>query len=151
MLFVASTWLYESAHEFLHSRWYECVVFYRTEPPIEVMSGADKNKTKLAVELVRKGATMLGEPCAKCGGIKVSYHGKVYCTGHEDLSSVVSAETMSIETVQAGMREVLLSKLSETASLLGQEKDSVRQEQLVSLMTKYYDLLEKLPQKQQRP
>lgn len=115
------------------------------------MSGTSKDKMKLAVELVRKGATMLGEPCAKCGGVKVSYHGKVYCTGHEDLSSVVATETVSIDVVLAEMREVLLSKLNEAASSLGQEKDGARQELLVSLMTKYYDLLEKLSQRQQRP
>ncbi|MGD0145483.1 MAG: Sjogren's syndrome/scleroderma autoantigen 1 family protein [Nitrososphaerales archaeon] len=115
------------------------------------MSGANKDKMNLAVELVRKGATMLGEPCPKCGGVKVSYHGKVYCTGHEDLSSVVAAETVSMVTVLAGMRETLLSKLSEATSSLGQEKDSAKQEQLVTLMTKYYDLLEKLSQSQQRP
>ena len=57
---------------------------------------------------------------------------------------MVAAETVSIDVVLAGMREVLLSKLNEVASSLGQEKDGVRQEQLVSLMTKYYDLLEKL-------
>ena len=115
------------------------------------MSGATKDKMKLAVELVRKGATILGEPCVKCGGIKVSYHGKVYCTGHEDLSSVVAAETVSMDTVLAGMREALLSKLSEVTSSLDREKDSAKQEQLVSLMTRYYDLLEKLSQRQQRP
>jgi len=115
------------------------------------MSRADRDKMKLSVELVRKGATILGEPCAKCGGIKVRYHGQVYCTGHEDLSSVVAVETVSEDTVIAGMREVLLSKLGEASTSLGQEKDSAKQEQLVSLMTKYYDLLEKLAQRQQRP
>ena len=115
------------------------------------MSGASKDKVKLAVELVRKGATMLGEPCAKCGGVKVSYLGKVYCTGHEDLSSVVAAETVSMDTVVAGMREILLTKLQEAVSALGQEKDSTKQEELVSLLAKYYDLLEKLPRRQQRP
>jgi UPF0148 protein len=115
------------------------------------MSGANRDKMKLAVELVRKGATMLGEPCAKCGGVKVSYHGRVYCTGHEDLSSVAAAETVSMDTVLAGMREALLSKLSEATSSLDQEGDSAKQEQLVSLMTKYYDLLEKLSQRKQRP
>jgi UPF0148 protein len=115
------------------------------------MSGANKDRMKLAVELVRKGATMLGEPCTKCGGVKVSYHGRVYCTGHEDLTSVIAAETVSMDTVLEGLREVLLSKLNEAASSLGQEKDSTKQEQLVSLMTKYYDLLEKLSQRQQRP
>jgi UPF0148 protein len=115
------------------------------------MSGATRDKMKLAVELVRKGATILGEPCAKCGGIKVSYHGKVYCTGHEDLSSVVAAETVSMDLVLAGMKEALLSKLSEATSSLGQEQDSAKQEQLASLMTKYYDLLEKLSRRRQRP
>ena len=111
----------------------------------------NRDKMKLSVELVRKGATMLGEPCAKCGGIKVSYHGRVYCTGHEDLSSVVAAETVSMDTVLAGMREVLLLKLNEVTSSLGQEKDNAKQEQFASLMTKYYDLFEKLSQRQQRP
>jgi UPF0148 protein len=115
------------------------------------MSRVSKDKMKIAVELVRKGATMLGEPCTKCGGIKVSYHGKVYCTGHEDLSSVVTAETVSTDTVLAGMREVLLSKLNEAVSMLGQEGNGAKQEQLVSLMAKYYDLLEKLSHRQQRP
>ena len=111
----------------------------------------DRDKMKLAVELVRKGATMLGEPCPKCGGIRVSYHGKVYCTGHEDLASVVAAETVSAATVLAAMKEAVISKLNETTSALGQERDISKQEQLVSLMTKCYDLLEKLSQKQQRP
>jgi UPF0148 protein len=115
------------------------------------MSGTSKDKMKLAVELVRKGATMLGEPCPKCGGVKVSYHGRVYCTGHEDLSSVVATETVSMDVTLAGMKETLLSKLSEATSSLGQENDTVKQEQLVSLMTKYYDLLAKLFQGQQRP
>ncbi len=115
------------------------------------MSGASRDKMKLAVELVRKGATMLGEPCTKCGGVKVSYHGRVYCTGHEDLSSVVAAETLSMDVVLARTREVVLSKLNEAASSLDQEKDRSRQEQLMSLMTRYYDLLEKLSQRQQRP
>jgi UPF0148 protein len=106
---------------------------------------------KLAVELVRKGGTMLAEPCTKCGGVRVSYHGKVYCTGHEDLAGVAAAETVPLDTVLAGMTGVLTSKLGEVATLLGQEKDPVKQEQLAALMTKYFDLLERLSQKQQRP
>jgi UPF0148 protein len=113
------------------------------------MSRPDKDRMKLAVELVRKGGTMLGEPCTKCGGVRVSYHGRVYCTGHDDLSTVTSAETVPMETVLVGVKDVLVSKLSEAAAQLGQEKDTAKQEQLVSLMTKYYDLLERLSQKRQ--
>ncbi len=109
------------------------------------MSRVGKDKMKLAVEVVRKGATILGEPCPQCGGIQVRYHGKVYCTGHEDLSSVVKAEIVSMETVVAEIRQVLISKLNEAASSLGTEKDGAKQDQLASLMTKYFDLLQKLP------
>jgi len=48
-------------------------------------------------------------------------------------------------TVQ--LREVLLAKLNETTAALGAEKDASKQAQLVSLAAKYFDLLQKLPQK----
>jgi len=112
---------------------------------------SDKDRMRLAVVLVRKGGTMLGEPCSKCGGVRVSYHGKIYCTGHEDLSVVVPTETVPVDTIIANLKDVLLLKLNEAATLLRQEEDSAKQEQLASLMMKYYDLLEKLAQKQQRP
>jgi UPF0148 protein len=111
------------------------------------MSGAGRSKMKLAAELVRKGGTILGEPCRQCGGILVRYRGKVYCTGHEDLSEVLKAEGVSFDTVVAQAREVLVAKLSEASALLEGEKDPAAQDRLVSLMGKYYDLLEKLPKK----
>ena len=126
-------------------------VFYRRKPDGRALSKPRRNRMEVAVELVRKGATLLGEPCPKCGGIQVRYHGKVYCTSHEDLTPVLIAETLSMETVIAGMEEALLSKLNEAALSLGAEKDGERQDQLVSLMTKYFDLLQKLPQKRQSP
>ncbi len=102
---------------------------------------------KLAAELVSKGAAMLADPCPQCGGIQVRYHGKVYCTSHDDLSSLTKAATVSYDTVVAQMREVLLARLNETAATLGSEKDAARQDQLVSLAIKYFELLQKLPQK----
>jgi UPF0148 protein len=110
------------------------------------MSGTRKDNMRLAAELVSKGATMLSEPCPRCGGIQVRYHGKVYCTNEDDMSKVSTAGALSLETVSAGMREVLLAKLNEAAMSLGTEKDGAKQDQLVSLMAKYFDLLQKLPQ-----
>ena len=112
------------------------------------MSSAAKDNLKIAAELVSKGATMLGEPCPKCGGIQVRYRGKVYCTNHEDLSTIATSEQLSMETVAARMREVLLAKLNESATILGGERDAAKQDQIVSLMSKYFELLQKLPQKQ---
>jgi len=90
----------------------------------------------------------LAEPCQQCGGIQVRFHGKTYCTNHEDLSQLLVVQPVSYESVVASMREQLLSKLNETVTLLEKEKDPAKQEQLVSLMTKYFDLLQKAVKKE---
>jgi hypothetical protein len=41
------------------------------------------------------------------------------------------------------MREQLLTKLSESIALLEKEKDPAKQDQIVSVMAKYFDLLQK--------
>jgi uncharacterized Zn finger protein (UPF0148 family) len=111
------------------------------------LSGAFRNKTRLAAELVSRGGTMLAEPCPQDGGIQVRYHGKVYCTSHDDLSSITMAATVSYDTVIAQLREVILTRLSETTAALGMERDATKQDQLVSLALKYFELLQRLPQK----
>lgn len=102
---------------------------------------------KAAAELVSRGATMLAEPCPHDGGVQVRYRGKVYCTTHDDLSSISTAGAVSYETAVAQSREVLLTKLNEAAVALGAEKDRDKQEQLVSLMARCFDLLQKLSAK----
>lgn len=109
------------------------------------MSKGGKNGTRLAAELISKGATMLSEPCPQCGGIQLRYHGKVFCATHDDLSSVARLGAASVEAVVAAMREVILAKLGEAAAALDGEGDLQKQDQLVSLMTKYFDLLQKFP------
>jgi UPF0148 protein len=111
------------------------------------LSRSSKDKMKLTVELVRKGAAILGEPCQTCGGVQVRYHGKNYCTSHDDLSAVLSEREVSYDSVVGSLRQLLLSKLTESIGLLEKEKDGAKQDELVSLMTKYFDLLEKLHQK----
>ena len=111
------------------------------------MSVSSKDRMKLAAELVSRGATMMAEPCPRDGGIQVRYRGKVYCTTHDDLSAITMAAAISLDTVVAQLREVLLAKLNETTAALGTEKDAARQDQLVSLAAKYFELLQKLPQK----
>ena len=102
---------------------------------------------KVSVELVRKGATLLAEPCKQCGGVQIRFHGKVYCTNHEDLQSLLTEERASYDFVVESMKELLVSKLNEANLLLEKERDTVRQEQLVSLMSKYFDLLQRISQK----
>jgi UPF0148 protein len=102
---------------------------------------------KLAAQLVRRGATMLAQPCQKCGGIQVRFKGKTYCTGHDDLSTILATEQLDYDSVVTNMRALLLSKLDESAKALENETDHGKQDQLVSLMTKYFELLQKSSQK----
>ena len=102
---------------------------------------------RLAADLVSKGATMLADPCPQDGGIQVRYRGKVYCATHDDLLAITSATAVTIDGVTARMRAVILSRLNEAAAALEVEKDVAKQEQLVTVMTKYFELLQRLPQK----
>lgn len=99
---------------------------------------------QLTVELMRRGAVMLKEPCPTCNGVQVKYKGKTYCTAHEDLSGVLSAREVTYADVAANLKEMLLAKLKESVVLLETEKDPAKQDQLISFMTKSVDLLNKL-------
>ena len=52
---------------------------------------------------------------------------------------------VSLEGVVAQLRDVLLAKLNETTAALGTEKDAAKQDQLVTLAAKYFELLQNLP------
>jgi len=108
------------------------------------MSNKSREKMQLTVELMRRGAVMLKEPCPTCNGVQVKYKGKTYCTAHEDLIAVLSAKEVSYSDVAASLKDMLLVKLKECMALLENERDPVKQDQLVSFMTKSVDLLNKL-------
>jgi UPF0148 protein len=101
-------------------------------------------KTQLTVELMRRGAVMLKEPCPVCNGVQLRYKGKVYCSNHDDLSLALQAKEMSFPDVANDLRNLLLTKLRESMSLLEGEKDLEKLDRLVSLMTGYVELVRKL-------
>ena len=86
------------------------------------------------------------EPCPVCGGVQIRYHGKVVCMNHDDLSGVLSTEDVTYEGVTSALRLLLLSKAREAAEQLEKEEDVLKEDQLVSLLSKYMDLLQKLPE-----
>jgi UPF0148 protein len=105
-----------------------------------MMSGS-REKMQLTVELMRRGAVMLKEPCPVCNGVQIRFRGKVYCTNHDDVEAALSAKEITYGDVTSGLRDVLLGKLKDGTVALEREKDPQKQEQLVSLMIKYMDLL----------
>ena len=101
-------------------------------------------KTKTTVELMRRGAVMMKEPCQVCNGVQLRYKGRVYCTNHDDLQAALQAKEILYPDVAEDLKNLLLVKLKESMSLLENEKDSGELDTLVSLMTRYVELLRKL-------
>jgi UPF0148 protein len=101
-------------------------------------------KTKTTVELMRKGAVMMKEPCSVCNGVQLRYKGRVYCTNHDDLSVALQAKEILFPDVSEDLKNLLLAKLKESISLMENERDFEKLDRLVSLMTKYVELLRKL-------
>lgn len=101
-------------------------------------------KTKTTVELMRKGAVMIKEPCSVCNGVQLRYKGRVYCTNHDDLTVALQAKEILFPDVAEDLKNLLLVKLKESMSLLENERDSEKLDRLVSLMTRYVELLRKL-------
>jgi UPF0148 protein len=101
-------------------------------------------KTKATVELMRRGAVIIKEPCPVCNGVQLRYKGRVYCTNHDDLTVALQAKEILFPDVAEDLKNLLLVKLKESMSLLEKERDSNKLDELVSLMTKYVELLRKL-------
>jgi uncharacterized Zn finger protein (UPF0148 family) len=101
-------------------------------------------KTKTTVELMRRGAVMRKEPCPVCNGVQLRYKGRVYCTNHDDLTVALQAREILFPDVAEDLKNLLLVKLKETMVLAENERDSEKLDRLVSLMTRYVELLRKL-------
>jgi UPF0148 protein len=101
-------------------------------------------KTKVTVELMRRGAVMIKEPCPVCNGVQLRYKGRVYCTNHDDLTVALQAKEILFPDVAEDLKNLLLVKLKESMSLLENERDFERLDRAVSLMTRYVELLRKL-------
>jgi UPF0148 protein len=93
---------------------------------------------------MRRGAVMIKEPCSVCNGVQLRYKGRVYCTNHDDLTVALQAKEILFPDVAEDLKNLILVKLKESMSLLENERDFEKLDQLVSLMTRYVELLRKL-------
>lgn len=102
-------------------------------------------KTKLTsmADLMRKGASLLKEPCPKCGGIQARYKNRTLCISCDDFSDLSALEAPSPSEVIAELSDLLVEKMNETSLLLKREADVSQQTQLVSLLLKYIELFDK--------
>lgn len=109
------------------------------------MAEAGKQKLGRAVELLRKGATLLEEACPKCGGVMIRYKGRRYCVNCDSITTpTVEADFEGVFAEAVGsLRKLVLKKVEQVAGSLKEEVDIERQLQLASLLSRYLELLEK--------
>ncbi len=81
-----------------------------------------KEKRALVAEIMRRGGTLLAEPCPKCGGIMIKYKGKTFCPNCDNINSLEELEgkTESKPTDLQEINELILKRL---LSVLKQQTD----------------------------
>ena len=135
------------------------------------MSSQADNKQRIvsSADLLKRGASLLGEACPRCGGVQVKFKGNVYCLNEDDLSELLStgttqtgtpnsnatgsgsnlsSESAKVETKRSSsseqVRSILEEKLKKLSKQLDESNDIEEQTKLLELISKYVDTLNKL-------
>jgi len=94
---------------------------------------------------LRRGATLLQEPCEKCGGLQFQYQGKTSCLNCDDLSDTSTAQIVKESPVQdVSLSSLVKVKLDRAVLLLKTEEELERQNKLADLILKYIEILSKI-------
>ena len=106
--------------------------------------------------LLRRGGTLLQEPCPKCGGVQIRFVGKTYCMNEDDLEAALSPKPAAIQPEPVAkklpksdsgsntLRVLLQNKLDVVSKQLDSTTDLQEQAKLLDLISKYIETLEKL-------
>jgi Uncharacterized Zn-finger containing protein len=71
---------------------------------------------------MRRGGTLLAEPCPKCGGIMLKYKGKTFCPNCDNIKSIEELEGKS-ETKPTDLQEIDDLLLRRLLNVLKQQPD----------------------------
>ena len=106
-----------------------------------------KELTKKAVEMLLKGATLVGEPCPYCKGVRVMKDGSALCVTcgkeaeDEKDESILSKTPQKTESVPI---ENLDQKIKNLTEDLQHEKDFEKQKQILNTLNEIIAIKEKL-------
>jgi UPF0148 protein len=84
-------------------------------------------------EMLKKGATLLREPCPECGGILLRYKGKDVCPSCSGLTTIEELEETPAagETPSKRRAEIVAKVLDESLAQLAREKDPAKRLKLL--------------------
>jgi UPF0148 protein len=104
--------------------------------------------TKKAVEMLLKGATLLGQPCPYCSGVRVMKEGHALCIscGREPEKKEIPEYKQQI--VETELEDTLRKKLVELSKELKEETNYETQQQILRSMNCIIETIDKLRNKQ---
>ena len=99
--------------------------------------------TKRAAEMLLQGATLLGQPCPYCSGVRVMKEGHALCVSCG--SEPQKREMPKTENIsRQKLKEILEGKLSLLSGELEKESDHIKQQEIMKSINSILEAIEKL-------
>lgn len=101
--------------------------------------------TKRAVDMLLHGASLLGQPCPYCSGVRVMKDGHALCTncGREPQKRSMPAQGTGA-AARSDLRTVLEDKMSVLSAELEKEKDHAKQLEILKSINSILEALDRL-------
>jgi len=107
------------------------------------LTESERTRINEATANLRKGGTLLSESCQKCGGVQIKLQNKITCVSCG--SDLISKEKNPRSNIKStGFTEILDGKIAEIMLALKKESSVDTQIKLIDLITKYFDLLDRI-------
>ncbi len=74
---------------------------------------------KVIAEVLKRGGTLLSEPCPKCGGLMVKYKGRTFCPVCDNITDL---DSLDVPQTPAGDLDGLEKRILERVSALMSEQ-----------------------------
>ena len=108
-----------------------------------------KDLTKKAAEMLLNGATLVGEPCPYCRGVRVMKEGHALCVscGREPRKKEIKTGKKTHHK-KSGLEEILEKKMESLSKELEEEENHLKQQEILKSINSVLETLEKMNNKQ---
>jgi UPF0148 protein len=108
------------------------------------MKFVSEDLTKRAVEMLLQGATLLGEPCPYCSGVRVMKEGQALCVtcGREPEKRNIPQQNNSEQ--KSSLLETLEKKLEILSKELEHESDHQKQQAILKSINSLIEAIDKI-------
>jgi len=91
------------------------------------MSDDEAYRRAQAASYMRKGATLLRDPCPKCGGVQLLYQNRRVCVNCGDLSELEKGPPLELNEVVGLTKEACMIRLKRLTDRLGRPGSNAKE------------------------